>query len=87
MRSAFGLTVGVLAAVLAGSGCCKLCDWCRGDRPREEGPPPLRSNAVVNPPLAGPMTQPAAAGPGRLPPATTLPPGAGPTGAYNGTGN
>lgn len=81
MRTGFGLAVGVLAAVLAGSGCCKLCDWCccgSGSKPRA-------SQSL--PPVVTPEGSPAAAtGANRLPPASQTMSGV-PVGAYGGSGN
>ena len=98
MRTGYGLVVGVLAAALAGSGCCKLCDWCRGpsdSRKVNEGPPPRESPAhmpdraprdvdiVPDYPSGG--NPPAQGATGARPAVRS---GAtGQTGAYGGTGN
>lgn len=83
MRTGYGLVVGVLAAVLAGTGCCKLCDWCclgpRDAQKINEGPPPEEHYVPYQPTGGNPPAAPAA---GAKPAART-----GPTGAYGGTGN
>jgi len=99
MRTGYGLVVGVLAAALTGSGCCKLCDWCcwgpRDTQKINEGPPPLESPAhmadrapqepqiVVDQPYGGVPASQGAAG--AKPAARTGTTGQ--TGAYGGTGN
>lgn len=102
MRTGYGLVVGVLAAVLAGTGCCKLCDWCRGpsdSRKVNEGPPakieerawmpegpPREANIVPDQPYGG--NPPAQGAAGAKPAARTGPTGqSGQTGAYGGTQN
>lgn len=84
MRAGFGLAVGALAAALAGSGCCKMCDWCCGPGTESrlklnEGPPPEEHCVPYQPPGGNPPAQGAA---GAKPAA-----GTGPVGAYGGPGN
>ena len=98
MRTGYGLVVGVLAAALAGSGCCKLCDWCRGpsdSRKVNEGPAAIREQVLEpGPAQMGPRIVvdqsnggvPVSQGAAGARPAVRS--GAtGQTGAYGGTGN
>lgn len=76
MRKA--LAAAVLAAVGAGTGCCKTCSWC------QDTAPPARTGYVQEPaptgaPLPGGAPTGAAAG---AAPATSRA-----VGAYGGTGN
>jgi hypothetical protein len=77
MRKA--LAAAVLAAVGAGTGCCKTCSWC------QDTAPPARTGYVQEPaPPGTPL-------PGGAPTGTAAPAGVPTTpravGAYGGTGN
>ena len=72
MRAMKGLAAGVLTALLAGTGCCKLCDWCHGGSEKQSrsltadglpaanvtsGTPPTATPAANRLPTGTPGTQ------------------------------
>lgn len=66
------MVAAVLAAIGAGTGCCKTCGWCCDD-----AAPPARTGYVPEGPPPGGVATPTVTPPAR-------PAG---TGAYGGTGN
>jgi hypothetical protein len=70
MHAMKGLAVGVLAALLAGSGCCKLCDWCHGGSERQS-----RSVTADGLPAANVATYPAPGATAGMPATNRLPTG------------
>jgi hypothetical protein len=86
MRATIVVLAAVLGSIVAGTGCCKTCDWCNwGGKSAEKpapvsaGPPPVVVAPDMPPP--GAVTLPAA------PPAKPAAPAPAGTGTYGGTGN
>jgi hypothetical protein len=84
MRATTVVLAAVLGSIVAGTGCCKTCDWCNWGSRSSDKPVP----AVSSPPVVVSTDGKSAAGAPTIPvapPAQTAAPGG--TGAYGGTGN